>query len=152
MPRPVRRRRARLAEKIGGMVGPRTALRVEGPDGPRWDLALDLLESGEAAVGLQDLTLRTDPAPPTQGRRLHIEFPCPSDPALSVEARREQLHAIGNHDLEAARDLIQSVCEKDPRFASLVADSGVVYEFVHAYGMGTLLVATARREGPLSWK
>jgi hypothetical protein len=69
-----------------------------------------------------------------------------------MEARREQLHALGNHDLEEARGLIQSACEKDVRFAALVADSGVVYEFVHDYGMGTLLVATARRSGPLDWK
>lgn len=69
-----------------------------------------------------------------------------------MESRREQLHAIGNHDLELARNLIQSVCEKDPRFAALFDDSGVVSELVHDYGMGTLLVATARRVGPLAWK
>jgi hypothetical protein len=69
-----------------------------------------------------------------------------------MEARREQLQAMGNRALEAARSLIQSVCDEDARFAALVAGAGVVYEFVHDYGMGTLLVATARRSGPLSWK
>lgn len=101
---------------------------------------------------LGNLILRTDPATPKAGRLLHIGFECPADPALSMESRREQLHALGNHDLEDARRLIQSVCEKDARFAALVAHSGVVYEFVHDYGMGTLLVATARRSGPLDWK
>ena len=69
-----------------------------------------------------------------------------------MESRREQLHSLGNRDLEDARSLIQSVCEEDSRFAALVADSGLVYEFVHDYGMGTLLVATARRSGPLNWR
>ena len=134
------------------MVSPRAALSVESPAGSRWDLALDLLERGEAAVGLGNLLLRSGPATPKAGRRLHVEFACPSDPALSMESRREQLHALGTRDLEDARRLIQSVCKKDSRFAALVADSGVVYEFVHDYGMGTLLVATARRSGPLDWK
>lgn len=134
------------------MVSPRTALNVDMAGGPRWELALESLERGEGAVGLGDLILRTDPATPKAGRRLQIEFACPTGPALSMESRREQLHTLGNRDLEDARSLIESVCEKDARFAALVADSGVVYEFVHDYGMGTLLVATARRSGPLDWK
>lgn len=134
------------------MVSPRTALNIDAPSGPRWELALELLERGDEAVGFGNLVLRTDPATPKAGRRLHIEFACPVDPALSMEARREQLHALGNRDLDAARRLVTSVCEQDGRFAALVADSGLVYEFVHDYGMGTLLVATARRSGPLDWK
>lgn len=137
---------------MGRMVSPRTALSVEAPGGPRWELALDLLERGDTAIGLGSLILRTDPATQKAGRRLHIEFPCPADPAVSLESRRERLRALGNHDLQDARQLIQSVCERDARFAALVTDSGVVYEFVHDYGMGTLLVATARRSGPLDWK
>lgn len=134
------------------VVSPRTVLDVKAPDGPRWDLALELLERGQGAVGLGGLTLRTDPATPKTGRLFHIEFPCPADPALSMESRREQLHALGNHDLENARRLIESLCQQDDRFAALVAEPGVVYEFVHDYGMGTFLVATARRAGPLDWK
>lgn len=134
------------------MVSPRAALNVSSSEGPRWELALDLLERGEGSVGLGNLILRTVPATSKLVRRLHIEFACPADPAVSMESRREQLHTLGNQDLEDARRLIQSVCEQDARFAALVIDSGVVYEFVHDYGMGTLLVATARRTGPLDWK
>lgn len=135
------------------MVSRRTVVSAE-PNGPGWDLALQLLLSGEAPVGLGDLILRTDPGTPNQGRRLHIEFACPSNPALSTAANLERLQALGDHDLEEARGLIKSACEMDSRFAAIVADSGVIYEFVHNhdYGLGTLLVATARRSGPLSWK
>lgn len=48
--------------------------------------------------------------------------------------------------------MIGSSCGTDQRFATLVAESDVLYEFVYDYGMGTLLVATARPEGPLTWK
>ena len=93
-------------------MSPRTVLDVKAPDGPRWDLALELLERGQGAVGLGGLTLRTDPATPKTGRLFHIEFPCPADPALSMESRREQLHALGNHDLENARRLIESLASR----------------------------------------
>lgn len=134
------------------MVGPRAALTVEAPEGPRWELALELLTRGDDAVGLGSLILRTDPATSKAGRRLHIELPCPVDPLPAMESHRERLRALGNRDLDDARGLIESVCEEDARFAALVADSGVVYEYVYDYGMGTLLVATARRWGALDWK
>lgn len=34
------------------MVSPRVALQVSVPGGARWEAALDLLEAGEASVGL----------------------------------------------------------------------------------------------------
>jgi hypothetical protein len=33
-----------------------------------------------------------------------------------------------------------------------VAESDVLYEFMYDYGMGTVLVATARPTGQLTWK
>lgn len=46
-------------------------------DGPRWELARNLLQRGEWAVNLRGLVLRTDTATAKTGRRLHNEFDCP---------------------------------------------------------------------------
>lgn len=134
------------------MVGPAQDLSVDQLDGPRWELALDLLQRGEAAVNLRGLVLRADTATAKTGRRLHVEFDCPFDPSQVGKSPHDRLESVARHDLQEARQTIQTACDEDERFATLVADSGVVYEFVHRYGMGALLVATAGRSGDLSWR
>jgi len=134
------------------MVGPVEALSVESLDGPRWELALELLERSEAFVVVRGLTLNTDPPTAKTARRLHIEFDCPFDPSQVGKAPDERLRLFAERALAAAREIITSAGDEDDRFAALVAESGVVYEFVHRYGMGALLVATAGRSGPLSWR
>lgn len=134
------------------MVGPVQDLSVDLLGGPRWELALDLLRRGEGAVNLRGLVLRTDPATAKAGRRLHIEFDCPFDPSQVGKSSYDRLAPVATRDLEGARNIIETACAEDERFADLVADSGVVYEFVHRYGMGSLLVATAGRAGDLSWR
>jgi hypothetical protein len=47
---------------------------------------------------------------------------------------------------------IEEARSADERFSFLVAGSGVVYEVVPRYGMGSLLVATAGRTGDISWR
>lgn len=134
------------------MVGPAYDLLVDRLDGPRWELALDLLQNGGGGVSLNRLVLSTDPATAATGRRLHVEFECPFDPSLVNQANHERLRFAAEDDLSSARATIDSACGRDERFSALVAGSGVVYEFVHRYGMGSLLVATAGRTGDLSWR
>ena len=81
-----------------------------------------------------------------------MEFPCPLDPLRGDGSAPERLGGVATTALTRARELIRSASKADPRFAALVADSDVLYEFVYDYGMGTLLVATARPDGPLTWK
>jgi hypothetical protein len=133
-------------------VGPVEDLSVDRLDGPHWELALELLRSGEGTVNLRGLILRTDPVPPKAGRRLHVEFDCPFDPSQVGRSPHDRLESVARHDLHEARQTIESACDEDQRFGALAADSGVVYEFVHRYGMGALLVATAGRSGDLSWR
>ena len=133
------------------MVGPVYDLLVDRLDGPRWELALNLLRSGGGAVNLNGLVLSTDPATPATSRRLHVEFECPFDPSLVNRAPHERLRVVAEDDLGRARATIEA-CSMDERFSALVAGSGVVYEFVHRYGMGSLLVATAGQTGDLSWR
>jgi hypothetical protein len=136
----------------GSVVGPAQDLSVDRLDGARWELALELLERGEATVNLRGLVLHTDPATEKAGRRLHIEFNCPIDPSQVGKSPHDRLESVARRELREARQTIETACEEDERFAALVADSGVVYEFVHRYGTGALLVATAGRSGDLSWR
>ena len=134
------------------MVGPAQALSVEHLEGPRWELALQLLHDGEAAVEVRGLVLTTDPATANAKRRLHVEFDCPFDPSQVGNAPHERLKSVAEHDLHRARGIIADVCAEDERFATLVEGSGVVYEYAHRYGMGALLVATAGASGDLTWR
>lgn len=134
------------------MVGSRVSLQVNAVVDSRWSAALDLLESGETWIGLGNLILSCDAATAKTRRRLHVEFPCLSDPLRGDGPAPDRLGDVASDALVRARDAIGSACHADRRFSTLVADSDVLYEFVYDYGMGTLLVATARPEGPLTWK
>jgi hypothetical protein len=134
------------------MVGPAQDISVDRLDGARWELALEVLQSGEATVNLRGLVLRTDAATEKTGRRLHIEFDCPFDPSQVGKSPHDRLESVARRELREARQTIETACDEDERFDALVADSGVVYELVHRYGMGALLVATAGRSGDLSWR
>jgi hypothetical protein len=113
---------------------------------------VDVLESGEASVGLAELVFACDPSTQREGRRLHVEFPCRSDPLGAGGSARERLGALGEHELARARKVVQDACDADTRFATLVEQSNVIFEYVYDYGMGTLLIATARPSGPLTWR
>ncbi|GAA0950601.1 hypothetical protein GCM10009554_50770 [Kribbella koreensis] len=134
------------------MVGSRTAIQVEGVDDPRWAVALELLVSGEAAIGLSGLRLSSDPPTPAAGRRLQIEFPCPVDPVRGHAPPSSYLAELARSSLERARALIANASAGDSPFRMLVAESDLLYEFVYDYGTGTLLLATARPTGPLDWR
>jgi hypothetical protein len=126
-------------------------MQVDSVGGPRWAAAMDVLKSGEASVGLAELVFASDPATEREGRRLHVEFLCRSDPLGAGGSARERLSAMGEHELVRARKVVQDACDADARFATLVEQSNVIFEYVYDYGMGTLLVATARPSGPLTW-
>jgi hypothetical protein len=127
-------------------------LSVDTLDGPRWELALELLGKRDGIVDLRGLLLYTDPPTEKAGQRLHIEFDCPFDPSQVGRAPHEHLKSIAERELREALAITTSACEEDDRFAALVAQSGVIYEFVYRYGMGGLLVATAGQSGDLTWR
>src|SRR5450755_2335058 len=113
---------------------------------------MDLLDSGEASGGLAELVFASDPVTEREGRRLDVEFPCLSDPLGSGGPARERLSAVGEHELARARKVVQDACEADARFAGLVEHADLIFEYVYDYGMGSLLVGTARPSGPMTWR
>ena len=127
------------------MVGPKVALEMDSPNDARWNVGLELLERSEAAVTLAGLRLATDPTRQAS-RRLRIEIPCFFDPVMVIGPNRARLQSIADKELDRARKVMETASALDARFARLFVQSGVVYEYVHDYGMGELLIATARRE------
>jgi len=120
-------------------------LNVSAADGDRWELALNLLETGDAPVRLGSITLCRDVGAPNADGHIHIEFPCLHDPdRITPEA--------GAHDLDSARSVVQAASAADHRFALLLHRFGFIYEYVHDYGMGGVLLATAREDGSLTWQ
>ena len=120
-----------------GPVGPRVALQIESVGGPRRDAALDVLETGQAAIGLAGLALSCDPATAHVGRRLHVEFSCYADPVGVGGPARERLAELASRELDRARSVVEEASASDARFAALVEQSDIIYEFVHDYGMGS---------------
>jgi hypothetical protein len=120
-----------------GPVGPRVALQIESVGGPRRDAALDVLETGQAAIGLPGLALSCDPATAHVGRRLPS-----SSLATPIQwggggHARERLAELASRELDRARSVVEEASASDARFAALVEQSDIIYEFVHDYGMGS---------------
>jgi hypothetical protein len=103
-------------------------------------------------VKVRGLVLTADPPTEKAQRRLHVEFDCPFDPSQIGKGPHERLKSVAERDLREARNVIARVCAEDQRFARLVEESGVVFEYAHRYGMGALLVATAGASGELIWR
>ena len=106
--------------------------------GKRWELALSLLETGEAPVRMGALTLYRDAACPAHDGLIHVEVDSPNEPD---QVTKEMARAVAQ---------IQAITASDPRFGELLDRFGSVYEYVRDYGMGRVLVAVSQREGDLS--
>jgi len=119
-------------------------LLVDELAGKRWELALGLLETGEAPVRVGALTLYRDAAGPAHDGLIHIEVDCPNEPDRVTEemARAAMACAVAQ---------IQAIVASDPRFGELLDRFSLVYEYVRGYGMGRVLVAVSPREGDLEW-
>jgi len=72
----------------------------------------------------------------------HVEVDCPNEPDQVTEgmARAALAPVIGQ---------IQATIASDPRFGEPLDRFGCVYEYVHEYGMGGVLVAVGHGDGDL---
>ena len=118
-------------------------ITVAAPEGSRWDLALELIESGEAAVRLGEVEIRRDVAGPSAGGVIRMTM------RVDERAHREQ----GQASLLRGRRIVDQAASVDPRFARLLDEHGYRWEIVDDYGMGTTLLGEADgRGGDLLWR
>lgn len=59
--------------------------------------------------------------------------------------------AVARESLRQAHETIDAFAASDETFANLLRDHQSLWELVHDYGMGTVLVATEDEEGNLVW-
>lgn len=88
------------------------------------------------------LTLYRDAVGPAHDGLIHVVVDCPNKPDQVTEemARAALTRAISQ---------IQATIASDPRFGELLDRFGSVYEYVHDYGMGGVLVAMGDGNGDI---
>jgi len=121
-----------------------SGLTVDQPSGDRWDLALELLASGESAVSLDGVILRRDAHGPRATGRIAIDIPASSEPRFLTPA-------VAKRDVSRALALIDAAREADPRFAELLTDHGVDRTYIDDYGNGSVALGDVNADGELVW-
>jgi hypothetical protein len=115
---------------------------VDATEGPRWELALALIDSGEGPVRLGEVEIWRNVAGPT------------ADGVIRM-AMRVGEHAdceVGLTALLQGRRVADEAASADPRFARLLDQYGYRWEIVNDYGMGTVLLGEADRLDTLVWR
>jgi hypothetical protein len=116
----------------------RNTFSVETPTGPRWDLALELLQDGKPIVYANvEVTIMVNEAVVAA-----VESDW-SDPA-NVD------RASATRDLDRAERVVASLSQESPAFRDLVQPLPLRLELLNNYGMGAVTVAT-RSNGATSW-
>lgn len=114
----------------------RGALWVDEPEGPRWELGLELLADGENVVcmGL-GLTLASESLP----------GPRQTEPLLTVRVQTNRAdsltaeHALA--ELENAEAGLNEIRRRSAAFSALVANRQTLFELIDDYGMGAVRLA-----------
>ena len=127
----------------GILMTVRGGLVVDEPHGERWDLALELLETGEDFVSLGSLRLHRVAGGPWSDGRLHVDI-------CSRYHRSQLTEQRARADIERGLRLLDVVLA-DERFMHLVTDHGLVREYVDDYGIGTVRLAIIAPDGSPSW-
>ena len=102
--------------------------------GPRWDLALSLIASGEAPVHLGALTIWRDTAGPRSTGLVRI----------TVEAAENTPVQGAKALLDDLQEHVAHLGASDARLQSLLFEYGYSCEIEANYGMGTVLLAGPR--------
>src|SRR2546430_114388 len=115
---------------------------VDAPEGPRWELALALIDSGEAPVRLGEVEIWRNVAGPAADGVIRMTM------RVGERADRE----VGNTALLTGRRVVDEAASAGSRFARLLGRYGCRWEIVSDYGMGTVLRGEADRSGNLVWR
>ena len=115
---------------------------VDAPEGPRWELALALIDSGEGSVRLGEVEIWRNVAEPTSDGVIRMTM------RVGEHADRKG----GQTALLQGRQVVDEAASADPRFARLLDQYACRWEIVSDYGMGTVLLGEADRHGNLVWR
>lgn len=137
MPMSVSRSRSERMMDMPGFRG----VTIDVADGPRWELALSLIDSGEAAVKLGDVEISRHASGPTADGMIR----------MMIKVDRRANRDMGLAALQRGRQIAEQAARSDPRFADMLNAYGCRWEVVHDYGMGTVLLGEAERCGDLVW-
>jgi hypothetical protein len=119
-------------------------LRIDQPSGERWDLALDLIESGDEFVMLGDgLQIHRHVGSPNADGRIHIGV---LDDADHLAKRHEAQRRV-----DQARERVTQLALADERLRSVLERHGVVWEYAGDDGSATWLIAAISEDGVLIW-
>jgi len=126
---------------MGGVKG---GLRIDQPSGERWDLALDLIESGDEFVVLGDgLQIYRHVGSPDADGRIHIGV---LDDAHHLAESHEAQRRV-----DQARERVTKLALADQRLRSVLERHGVVWEYAGDDGSATWLIAAISEDGVLIW-
>jgi len=115
---------------------------VDAPEGPRWELALALIDSGEGPVRLGEVETSRNVAGPTADGVIR----------MTIRVREHADREGGETALLNGRRVAQVAASADPRFARLLDQYGCHWEIVSDHGMGTIVLGEADGCGNLVWR
>ena len=125
----------------GGMPG-FSGVSVDAPEEQRWDLALTLIDSGEAPVRLGLVEIWRSTAGPNADGVIRMTV------TVGEHADRE----VAQTALLNGRQVADQAASADPRFARLLDQYGCRWEVVRSYGTGAVRLGEADRHGDLVWR
>lgn len=106
-------------------------MEIIGPDGDRWELAIELLRSGEAEVFCRGVSLWRSTAGPQADGRIQVSI-LTNLPAPSPERRIQEI--------ASGREVVATLVAADGRLGALLDEFGSEWSYVHDYGNGRVLL------------
>src|SRR6202034_2241695 len=124
-------------DKLGLVKGD---LSIDEPSGQRWDLALDLIESGESGVLIAGrVQISRYVTGPTADGLIHIAVLAGQDTAPSRELAQNQVDTV--------RAYVSELVSEDRRFQYLMERFGVTWEYVGDDGSASWVLAAIAEDG-----
>jgi hypothetical protein len=124
-------------------VGRRDDLSVGEIPSQRWELALELLRQGRSTCvlpGEVPVVMGRWTGWPDADEMIHVLVYTTLDPEKVTPK-------IARHDAAAGLAVVRAAEAADPRLTQLFIEYGVVYEYLHDYGMGGLKIGDIDADG-----
>jgi hypothetical protein len=119
-------------------------MSMDEPTGQRWDVALDLIERGEAGVALgEGIRVRRQFGWPGADGKVHI--------AVVTDKARGRSNGAAQAHVNGAKERMGRLIASDVRFAELCRKYGVVWECLGEGGMATVMNAPISTDGMVIW-